>query len=519
MTDASGITTYRYDAFGNLRQQTKTELGVSYTTSYTYDAGNRVNTLTYPDGRILTYTRDAIGRISDISMTVGGTTTSLLNGISYRADGLIKSQTFGNGLTETRAYDLQGRLTSQTVGNIINQTYSYDANGNLVTLPEGTYSYDVLDRLIQTSLSTQNNRYTYEGNGDILNASFSIIQSSIRNDRYTYTSDGQLASYTQNDIPTASYTYNAQHQRTRKVANSTTIYHYDLQGNLIQESDSTGAVIRSYVWLNQTPIAQIDRNGTTETLTYLHVDHLNTPRWGTNSTGVLVWQWAGEAFGQDQPEEDPDQDGNLTTVNLRYPGQYYDAESGLHYNWNRYYDPRTGRYITSDPIGLRGGLNTYAYVDNNPLRFTDPLGLIKWTGTIKAGMFLTGGGALIEVQSECVNGKRGYVTAIGAGAGLGVGAKLPKLPKETPTGTGGNVEFEDGRYGVVDPNGFNGTFVLASSSLVIGKGPSLSGVQCGNAIADVGLDWPKGLDVSYGFLVGTCTVIKSEIRDCDDCKK
>lgn len=134
-------------------------------------------------------------------------------------------------------------------------------------------------------------------------------------------------------------------------------------------------------------------------------------------------------------------------------------------------------------------------------------------------MFLAGGGALIEVKSECVNGKQGFVTAIGVGPGLGVGAKLPKLPKELPSGTGGGIEFEDGRYGIIDPNNFNGKFVLASSSLVLGRGPSLSGVQCGRAVADVGLDWPKGLDVSFGFLVGSCTVIKSEIRDCDNCKK
>jgi RHS repeat-associated protein len=374
--DASGTTSYAYDAFGNLTQQTHTELGITYTTSYTYDAGNRISTLTYPDGRTLTYNRDAIGRITDISMTMSGVTTSLLNSLGYRADGLIKSQTFGNGLTETRAYDLQGRLTSQNLSSVMSQTYSYDANGNLITIPSGTYGYDLLDRLVQTSLSTQNNNYTYEGNGDILNARFSVIPSSIRNDRYTYTSFGQLASYSKDNVLTASYAYNAQHQRTRKSAGSTTVYHYDLAGNLIQETDSTGTVLRSYVWLNQTPIVQID-NGTPESITYLHVDHLYTPRWGTNSTGTLVWKWEGESYGQNLPVEDVDQDGTLTTINLRFPGQYFDQESGLHYNWNRYYDPQIGRYITSDPIGLKAGSNTYAYVGNNPLSRTDPLGLFS----------------------------------------------------------------------------------------------------------------------------------------------
>ena len=117
--------------------------------------------------------------------------------------------------------------------------------------------------------------------------------------------------------------------------------------------------------MNAIPIAQVEAG---EQVRYLHSDHLNTPRLATNASGVKIWSWEGEAFGNTQPT-------GTVTVNLRFPGQYYDAESGLHYNWNRYYDPKLGRYVTSDPIGIAGGLNTYSYVDNNPLRYVDPLGL------------------------------------------------------------------------------------------------------------------------------------------------
>ncbi|MDO8572991.1 MAG: RHS repeat-associated core domain-containing protein, partial [bacterium] len=121
-------------------------------------------------------------------------------------------------------------------------------------------------------------------------------------------------------------------------------------------------------------------------MSYLHADHQGTPRSATDSTGKLVWYNEGYAFGWLSPTEDPDRDGKATIINLRFPGQYYDWETKLHYNWNRYYDPSLGRYITSDPIGYAGGLHTYNYANNNPVRFTDRTGLLSefWQDVGKA---------------------------------------------------------------------------------------------------------------------------------------
>ncbi|MDA9982559.1 hypothetical protein N9H39_07460 [Gammaproteobacteria bacterium] len=121
--------------------------------------------------------------------------------------------------------------------------------------------------------------------------------------------------------------------------------------------------------------------------TYITTDHLLTPRLGTDESQAIVWQWDGDAFGQTRADKDPDANEENRSIRLRFPGQYHDGESGLYYNWNRYYDPKVGRYITSDPIGLSGGPNVYLYVNANPNRFADPMGLFVQGKWIKSPRF------------------------------------------------------------------------------------------------------------------------------------
>ncbi len=144
----------------------------------------------------------------------------------------------------------------------------------------------------------------------------------------------------------------------------------------IELTNRNGRVTADAIKLVYIPAATVP---TTQTnVYYIHNDHLGTPRAMTDATKKVVWRWDSDPFGATAANEDPDGDSIKVTMNLRFPGQYFDAESGLHFNWNRYYDPPSGRYITSDPIGLAGGLNTFGYVYGNPIGYVDPEGLAGW---------------------------------------------------------------------------------------------------------------------------------------------
>ena len=131
-----------------------------------------------------------------------------------------------------------------------------------------------------------------------------------------------------------------------------------------------GLITREYVYLDGVPLALLDANGASPTRVYMvHTDQLGAAVKVTDETGAIVWNVKRRPFGEREMLAEQ------IEVPFGFPGQYYDQESGLFYNYFRDYDPSTGRYIESDPIGLDGGINTYAYVGGNPLRYSDPLGL------------------------------------------------------------------------------------------------------------------------------------------------
>jgi RHS repeat-associated protein len=136
-------------------------------------------------------------------------------------------------------------------------------------------------------------------------------------------------------------------------------------------------LVQETVWLGDIPVATL-RPGTPVVMYYVHTDHLNTPRKVSRpSDNALRWRWDSDLFGTSAPNQNPAGLGTFT-YNLRFPGQYFDAESNVNYNYFRDFDPQVGRYVESDPAGLDASSNTYDYVGANPIMGIDVLGLFTY---------------------------------------------------------------------------------------------------------------------------------------------
>jgi RHS repeat-associated protein len=205
---------------------------------------------------------------------------------------------------------------------------------------------------------------------------------------------------------------------------------------------------------------------------------------------------------------------NIGSMNIGYPGQYFDVETGLWYNWHRYYDASLGRYTQSDPIGLSGGANTYSYVNGNPLNGVDPTGLVRWKGEMYSISAAEGGGGGLyqfDLKSECINGEYAYVNVQASGVGVGVG-----LPSVKLGGTLGPIQFNDANA-AIDPAVFNGRFQIFSAGLGAGLVASYSYMQLGQAFSTPSKvpDASIGLDASVVAFAGRAAAWKSQIKKCD----
>ncbi len=269
-------------------------------------------------------------------------------------------------------YDAVDRI-NQEVDTIGASLWTYDLNGNRLSSQPGsntyTYTYPASSNRLQSVSGPVSKTYTYDAAGN---------PASDGTTAFTFNAAGRLSKVVRSG-QTNQYYHNALGERVLKsgayLVNGPWRFMYDSEGHLIGEYDRNNTLRQETVWLGDTPIAVLKKNAQGQYQTfYVHADHLNTPRAILDSQNRTVWKWNSNAFGQGLPEEDPDGDGTTFEYNSRFPGQYFDKETGLHYNGARDYDPSTGRYPQFDPTGLEGGINGFSYANQNPLRFTDPTG-------------------------------------------------------------------------------------------------------------------------------------------------
>jgi RHS repeat-associated protein len=410
-------TVFCYDARGNVLQKTQTASGFKDVTQYAFTAGDRLKTMTAPDGTLTTYAHDTDGRVSSLTVKTSGASSaaSVATAITWLPFGPVGSYKLGNGQTVKRTYDANYRVTDiaspgftlhlahDLMGNVsaigaaaganpATETYQYDPLYRLASVTEASgtvlesYTYDQTgDRLSKTASGLATGAYLYTTGTHQLKSIGNAPQASDANGNITgsvigagtygfaYNGRNRLSLAQLNGSTVGTYTYNALGQRIGKVTTAAERYGYNENGQLLAEY---GATNRDYLWMDDVPVAVVDNtiNGsvTTSIVNYVIADQLNTPRAVTNSSGAVIWQWAyqGNPFGEQQPTS-----AAGYVLNLRFPGQYYDAETGTNYNLFRTFDPPSGRYLQADPAGQAAGPSLYAYVGNNPLSYTDPLGL------------------------------------------------------------------------------------------------------------------------------------------------
>ncbi|UCV27889.1 RHS repeat-associated core domain-containing protein [Ferribacterium limneticum] len=289
--------------------------------------------------------------------------------LDYDANGNVISKTTASGTT-AYTYDKLDRLDTEA-GPPGNRDHAYDPNGNRTSDGAGTTA---------TFTPNTDRVATINGVSVTLDAAGNLTADGTY--KYVWDDFGDLTELRKADNTLiATYYYDDRHRRTRKVTTvaapqgaGTTFYIYDKWDHLLAEMGSSGEALMTYVW-NGDILTGIIVHQPQRTVYTVQVDHLGTPYQVRTLDGKIVWRWEPDGYGRTQPNEDPDGDGKKLTLNVRFPGQYFDRESGLHYNWHRYYSPKIG-YISPDPIGLAGGPNPYTYANQNPLNRTDPKGLL-----------------------------------------------------------------------------------------------------------------------------------------------
>ncbi|MGY2273245.1 RHS repeat-associated core domain-containing protein [Pseudomonas azotoformans] len=422
------LVDYAYDRQGNLLSVEDGHWALAYeydsqnrltaehqgwgTLRYGYDACGQLNNLRLPDNNRVAFNHTKGGQLKKVEVN-GQTLTAHL------FDASREHQRGQGKLLSSYQYDAQGRLFNHGLcdieGAIYRRQYHYDTSGNLTRLldtrkGEHHYHYDPLGRLTRADHSQDvQERFGHDPAGNVLmqdrpgpdivagnrlmiqgdhHYDYDAFGNLIRERRgkghqlvteYRYDCQHRLIGIKKPNGQTASYRYDPFGRRISKTVDGMTTEFFWQGDKLIAEHHAERH--RSYLYEPDSfrPLAMLDGFGPKEIKPYHYqLDHLGTPQELTASDGQIVWSAHYRAYGEISRLDI----GKIDNP-LRFQGQYFDHESGLHYNRHRYYNPDTGRYLTPDPVKLAGGINAYQYVPN-PTGWVDPLGLNAFcTGSVK----------------------------------------------------------------------------------------------------------------------------------------
>jgi RHS repeat-associated protein len=394
------VLSHEYDALGN---RVKTTLPTEQTIEWEYNEIQQLEKISLDGKEVSTYQRDALNQ--ELSRTQGALKT--LN--EYDSLGRLISQNVYNKEQLHDVNILKDEAKKQS------RSYSYSKVGELLSIDDSrkgktNYSYDRLGRIKETIKQNASNEtkelFAFDPAHNLLNdekdqALKNNQIETYQDKRFEYDTFGNLTNKKISNHTNMDLSYDAQNQLTKATITKhkvTQEYHYayDPFGRRVSKQDAFGVTYftwdgnriltqsrgdthQSYIYeqFGFTPIASIN---TENQLHYYHSDHLGTPQEITNNQGEIVWEAEYATWGNttkvSYKQVDAKIQEDLEFQPLRFQGQYYDAETGLHYNRFRYYDPDIGRFISQDPIGLMGGVNLYQYAPN-PVGWVDPLGLAK----------------------------------------------------------------------------------------------------------------------------------------------
>ncbi|HVS89750.1 MAG TPA: RHS repeat-associated core domain-containing protein [Candidatus Acidoferrum sp.] len=368
-----------------------------------YDVLSRRTSLTRPNNVTTNYGYDNLSRLTSALHQLSGST---IDGATYTPDnaGNRTSKTDKRtNVTSNYGYDAIYELTSTMQGTNTTESYTYDAVGNrLSSLGVSPYAYSSSNELTSKPGVT----YTYDLNGNTLT---SVTGSNTTT--YTWDFENRMASVT---LPgtggSVSFKYDPFGRRIYKSSSSgTSIYAYD-GDNLIEETNSSGVVVARYEDTQNIdePLAEL-RSGVTS---FYEADGLGSITSLSNSAGALANTYTYDSYGKQTAST-----GTLTNP-FRYTAREFDTETSLYFYRARYYDSASGRFLSEDPLRFfAGGVNFYAYVDQNPVNLTDPRGLLcKCTYSQATG------------HLKCIDSETGKTVAEANGyAGNGPGKYNPDM--------------------------------------------------------------------------------------------